>query len=422
MERYVFDVELYINYFEVGFKEFGTDHFLFFELSEYHNDIDKLKRFLSKEHILISFNGIHYDNLILTKILEYQNEDVLMFLRKVKELSDNIISDNYEQIKYYKYNKGFKSLDVDLYLYWSKMLRLSKKLSLKGLMVQLNMPLIQELPYKPDDVLTRQQMSKVKQYNINDLDGTEQLCKRLESDIKLRFSINQERGFNCFSWDAIKLASEELLKSYCDTTQHDVKEIRNLKFNKSEINIKDLLSDIHFNFKTETFKNLLNHLNSSINTFSKKVFFNCKNTNILLSYGVGGIHSVNKNQTFKTTKDKQLLTSDVASLYPTIIENYKLIRFKEVLQRYSNIKKERILAKHGKLEGKNNNLYNKFYKLVLNGVSGLLDNTYSWLYYPEGAMKLRLMGQLILTKLIEEAALAGFEVVSANTKSIGVIK
>lgn len=95
--------------------------------------------------------------------------------------------------------------------------------------------------------------------------------------------------------------------------------------------------------------------------------------------------------------------------------NYQLFRFPEVLQRYSEIKEERILAKHGKLKNKDNDLYNKFYKLVLNGVSGLLDNEYSWLYYPEGAMKLRLMGQLLLTKLIEEAALAGFEVVSANT-------
>ena len=51
----------------------------------------------------------------------------------------------------------------------------------------------------------------------------------------------------------------------------------------------------------------------------------------------------------------------------------------------------------------------------------MIDNQYSWLYYPEGAMKLRLMGQLILTLTIERLVLAGYQVISANTDGIEVI-
>lgn len=51
----------------------------------------------------------------------------------------------------------------------------------------------------------------------------------------------------------------------------------------------------------------------------------------------------------------------------------------------------------------------------------MIDNQYSWLYYPEGAMKLRLMGQLILTLTIERLVLAGFQVISANTDGIEVV-
>lgn len=57
----------------------------------------------------------------------------------------------------------------------------------------------------------------------------------------------------------------------------------------------------------------------------------------------------------------------------------------------------------------------KFKKLILNSVSGLLDSQYSWLYYPEGALKLRLLGQLQLLTLLEESSLLGFRVVSQNT-------
>lgn len=416
MSRYSYDIEVYPNYILVGFKLFLKNTYHFFEISEYTNDRYDLINFLRENHILISFNGIHYDNVILNAIIKHPNNT----LHEVKRVNDAIIRDDYESFKYYK-KKLFPSTDVDLYLYWSKMLRLSMKISLKGLMVQMQMDLIQELPYDVNRILSKEEMNNVKEYNKNDLKATEKLAILRDDEIKLRFSLRKDRGFDCYSWDQIKLASEELLKSYCDKTGFGAKTIRDLRFEKPDIYIKELLKDIDFDFKTKPFQNLLESLNNSVNTFSEKVLFSLNNTNVLLSYGVGGLHSVNKNQHFKTDNKYQLLTSDVASLYPTLIINYQLFRFKEVVKRYSELKHERILAKHGKLEGKDNDLINKFNKLVLNGVSGLLDMGYSWLYYPEGAMKLRLMGQLILTKLIEEAAIAGFNVVSANTDGIEVL-
>jgi len=82
-----------------------------------------------------------------------------------------------------------------------------------------------------------------------------------------------------------------------------------------------------------------------------------------------------------------------------------------VLQEYVNVKNERMIAKRTGDHAKNVTL-----KLVLNSLSGLLDNQYSWLYYPEGAMKMRLQGQLVLTKAVENLAIADFQVVSVNTK------
>lgn len=86
------------------------------------------------------------------------------------------------------------------------------------------------------------------------------------------------------------------------------------------------------------------------------------------------------------------------------------------MQRYINVKEERLIAKKEKDKGKD-----KFLKLILNSTSGLLDNQHSWLYYPEGAMRLRLIGQLILTKCIETCIINNWQVVSANTDGIEVI-
>jgi hypothetical protein len=105
-----------------------------------------------------------------------------------------------------------------------------------------------------------------------------------------------------------------------------------------------------------------------------------------------------------------------ASLYPNLIINYNCVKQPEVLDIYSKTKDERMIAKRTGDHGKN-----ATYKLILNSTSGLIDNKHSWLYYPGGAMKMRLMGQLIMTKTMEEVALAGFRVVSLNTDGSEVI-
>lgn len=91
--------------------------------------------------------------------------------------------------------------------------------------------------------------------------------------------------------------------------------------------------------------------------------------------------------------------------------NYGCLRFNEVLERYKEVKTERLIAKKAKNKAKDS-----FLKLILNSTSGLIDNQHSWLYYPEGAMRLRLIGQLILTKCIETCIINNWQVVSANTK------
>lgn len=81
-----------------------------------------------------------------------------------------------------------------------------------------------------------------------------------------------------------------------------------------------------------------------------------------------------------------------------------------------DVRTERLIAKKNK-----DKIKDKLFKLILNSISGMLDNKHSWLYFPEGALRMRLIGQLILSKFIEVCALRGWKVVSANTDGIEVI-
>ncbi len=99
-------------------------------------------------------------------------------------------------------------------------------------------------------------------------------------------------------------------------------------------------------------------------------------------------------------------------MYPNLLLNNSFIR-KEligVLSVYKEIKEERVLAKKNKEK-----LKDTFLKLVLNATSGILDNSYSWMYSPAEVAALRVTGQLILTRLLEELSINNFRVISLNT-------
>lgn len=418
--KQLYDIETYPNFFCVALEDLDTYEKIFFEISEERDDRELIyKWFSTYSGFLLSFNGLHYDNIVIKFILhdwnKLKNLSREAFNLKLKKISDAIINDDYESIKWYKYHK-VNWTDVDLFCYWAKMVRISKKISLKGLAIQLNYPTVQELPFNPELSLKIENLPILRHYNsVHDIGILRLLEKEMRGDIELRGQIKKDFKLDCFSWDAIKIASEALLDDYCKDEELK-REIRKTKHQKNTIHFNEILSDIKPNFKLPIFQDFYKRLLEQKDTFSEELVVIEGNTTLKISYGIGGVHSVNNNEIYKETDTHSVITSDVASLYPTNIINYKLIRYPEVLNKYSSIKDERIIAKKNKEKGKDT-----FFKLILNGTSGLIDNEYSWLYYPEGAMKLRLIGQIILTKLTEECIINDWKVISMNTDGIEVI-
>jgi len=427
----VYDIEVYPNFFCFNAKKPNVDKWFRFKLNENSNlnELDHLKTFLEMEAVWIAFNQIHYDDVVLSFIMkEFRNyNNTVLFLKDVFTFSDNVINleNNYDYIKPYKYNKDIlNGLNIDLFLYWSKGLRISKKISLKSLGIGLKHNKLQELPYEAGTYLSLEEQQKVFEYCDNDVLVTEKLYHNLydtsntkTGSIVLRADAYKQTGLNCYSWDIPKIASETLMLAYADKSGVPIKDIKGYKFSPySNLKIESLFTDIDISFETDTLKKVWDNIKNSIDKVSEEFVFICKNTRLKISVGNGGIHSVNNNEKYFTDSKFDLYTSDVASLYPTNIINAKTIRFEEVLEEYINTKKERIIAK-----AQGNKAVDKFKKLILNSTSGLLDSQYSWLYYPEGAMKLRLLGQLQLLMLIEKVSLAGYQVVSTNTDGIELL-
>jgi hypothetical protein len=414
-QKVICDVEVYNNVFLCAIQDVDTKEKIVWEISNRINEYDKIIKFFNNfNQYLITFNGIHYDNCILLYIIHNNLDNVDNYLQKLKEWSDYIINNDFwwqdNELKKYKYQKQW--IDIDLYLYWSKMLRLSKKLSLKGLAIQLNYPVVQELPFNPAMSLNHAQIDELRHYNsVHDLSITQLLYDNMINEVRLRQYIGNTYDLKCMSWDAPKIASELLLQEYCKITNQEPKEVKSFKF--EHVNKLELPE---INFQLDCFKDLYNEMSNALNQFSKEIIIIRHNTTLKLTYGVGGLHSVNKNEFYFEDNDNYIVTSDVSSMYPNLIINYNLLRQPEVLNLYTKVKSDRFEAKKNKDKSKDALL-----KLILNSTSGMIDNPYSWLYYPEGAMKLRLMGQLILTVTIEKLILANYKVISANTDGIEVI-
>jgi len=419
---YLLDIETYPNYFLLGFENYVTKEKQCFEITNNHSQLSEIVQFLSfNKTSICTFNGTDYDLIVLGFIVKESQELFQLSPQEqalaISNFSKSLITSHQNDSFYivsapYKYVFSKQFIHIDLYRYWAKLLRVSKKISLKGLAVQLNYPEIQELPFHPETFLEGNQIQIIKEYNLkNDLGILRCLFDAKKDEVILRKEIYQNFKIECFSKDAIKIASDYLLHEYCKITGKDTKAVSKLRWTPTSFKIKDVIPE--FQFKTPFFQDLYSKIKESDSTYSSEFIFKTSGDYIKISLGIGGIHSILKNKEYFSDEFFIIKTSDIASLYPNNIINNKFIRFIEVLGVYGNLKTLRILAKKNKEK-----LKDLFYKLILNGTSGLLDQEHSWLYYTEGAIGLRMTGQLQLLRTLEELTINNFEVLSLNTDGV----
>lgn len=427
------DIESYKNFFMLGVKDFTTKELRYFEISEHRDDSADLFNYLNTfKGYFISFNGLHYDKPVLSFFYKTYAEKGYVSTQDIKMFSDLVInaeSSYSDELKPYMYVLPKTMVQIDLFCYWSLGIRQSKKISLKSLGVALGHEEIQELPYYHTTILTSEQIEEVRHYNLhNDLGILEKLTTKKEQDITLRRDIRIKMGFDnqIYSWDTPKIASEILLDTLSKADGRSTWDLRKLRYEKPTLVFKDLLAGIDFGFETKQFLEIYQYVLNAVNTFSYEFsILKQDDTALRISIGMGGIHSINDNEKYESDDDNIIVTSDFASLYPHLLKYLKCFRYPSIQSEYDELMRYRLedvkpnVKKYkGTDEEDKWKKEDTFAKLILNGVSGLIDMEYSYLYNPEGAMKMRLNGQLIMLKAIERFIQEGFNVIEVNTDGV----
>ena len=416
----VYDIEIFPNCFSLTIKNTETKEFQFFELSNRKNNlVDLVPLFLDKRYIFCGYNNIHYDNPIVNFIIEYKEtlkkSTRLDIEYNLFQLSQTIIKGDLEKWKKWKYANNFETLDLLTMLFSQKL-----RVGLKEMQVTMKYSNVQEYDGNFEAPIPEEDIPKMIQYNINDVNSTEELLYRCENDIKLRLNIEEEYGIKALNKDGVNLGMEILKTKYLEKTHKTWNDIKDLRSPCNKIALNEIILPF-IKFDNPILKDLLNEMKQQVVSPDRKGYNkHFLMDNLEYSVGVGGIHSVNKPSIFIAKEDEIISDVDVASLYPSLIIEYGFYPphlGKEFLEVYKGIKDERIEAKHN-----GNKLKNLTLKLSINGLSGNLQSEFSWCYSPKTVMRIRINGQLLLLMLAEKLISIGCQIIQANTDGLFVLR
>mgnify|MGYP000717371122 FL=1 len=416
----VYDIEIFPNCFSLTIKNTETKEFQFFELSNRKNNlVDLVPLFLDKRYIFCGYNNIHYDNPIVNFIIEYKEtlkkSTRLDIEYNLFQLSQTIIKGDLEKWKRWKYANNFETLDLLTMLFSQKL-----RVGLKEMQVTMKYSNVQEYDGDFETPIPEEDIPKMIQYNINDVNSTEELLYRCENDIKLRLNIEEEYGIKALNKDGVNLGMEILKTKYLEKTHKTWNDIKDLRSPCDKIALNEIILPF-IKFDNPILKDLLNEMKQQVVSPDRKGYNkHFLMDNLEYSVGVGGIHSVNKPSIFIVKEDEVISDVDVASLYPSLIIEYGFYPphlGKEFLEVYKGIKDERIEAKHN-----GNKLKNLTLKLSINGLSGNLQSEFSWCYSPKTVMRIRINGQLLLLMLAEKLISIGCQIIQANTDGLFVLR
>jgi hypothetical protein len=414
-ERLVWDIECYPNYFCVAFKSVTSGKVIDFELSDdfdWYMDLPKLW-WIMHNFCLIDFNGNHYDIPIMSLALTGRSTQHL-FNATERIITFEIAA--WQVLKSYK-TKRLEINHIDLF----DVPPVSG--SLKTYAGRLHCKRMQDLPFKPGTILSREQAIIVRWYCSNDLDNTILLYNHLTEQLALREQLMHTYGTDLRSRSDPQIAEDIIKEEIYRATGERVYKPRIEAGTTFRYN-----PPAYLNFSTEAARAVLETIKNAdlvVNEFGKVDTppefkkLNIKIGSSTYQLGRGGLHSNEKRAAHVTDETYLLIDRDVASFYPRIILSLGLFpkHLGQIfLQIYNKIVDQRL---HAKAQGWK--AIQESLKIVINGLFGKLGSPYSIVYGPDLLMTVTLTGQLALLLLIESLELHGISVVSANTDGI-VIK
>jgi len=412
--HWVMDLETMANLFVGVFQDYITKETHIFKIhSSLYNDIEELLKFLDRNVNLnekhISFNGISFDSQIIEFIIKNRSQLTRMDQEELVEVIYSVaqetieISNAREFSKYPEWKLSIPQLDVFKINHWDNR---AKRTSLKWAQFSMDWENLQDMPiHHADKVYTEEEIEMITQYCINDVESTKKILHLSKPLIAVRSNIKENYGLNCHNFSNTKLGSKLLLQLYCDATENNPRDIKDLRTYRQGIKISDILFD-YIKFETAPFQNFLNKLkNKTIYNTKSDFKYKLRFQGSEFHYGAGGIHQCIEPGAFLADENIIIKDLDVASLYPSIAcmnDMYPAHLGPEFFQVYKNGIVDVRLAEKKKPKAERDISIIEGFKEAANASYGNSNSEYSWLYDPQYTMQTTINGQLLLSMLVEQ--------------------
>ena len=329
---FVFDVEVFPNFFSCAIKNTESGNVRVYEISEWQNDLGFIVNLFQNPKIFwVGYNVIHYDSPIISYlILNYDRLRTLSIWelnKEIKDFSDKIInSQTSASWSKYKYANLFSHLDLLTMMFATKL-----RVGLKSLQVTMEYNNVEEYSGDFNKQLPECDREHVKSYNINDVLSTEELMNRLKGEIELRLGIEKTLHVDVLNQDGVNLGVEVIKANYLKDTKKTWNDIKDLRSPCDELDLKDIYFDF-IKFETPEFQKLHKELlETHINLNDERAKTQDKRwkkivrvSDLEITYSLGGIHTKNKPEIYRSDDQWIIIDSDCASIYPTAIINYNL--------------------------------------------------------------------------------------------------
>ena len=418
----IFDIEIFPNCFHCTCKDTETNKIHLFEISNRKSQITELvEYFLNKDLLFAGYNNHHYDNVVINYIIDMHDLMKTLPLYRVTDsifnLSTCIVQSedgDYSKYKKWKYAKFYESMDILTMMFSSKL-----RVGLKEMQLTMHYPNVLEYEGDFTKPIPSDMIDTMIQYNINDVESTYELFTKLvnKGEIELRLFIEQEYGINALSMDSVKFGEAILSKKVCEQMNISYNTLKEMRSPMDYIPLQDVILPI-ISYKNQILQNVLEEMKEQVvysrerKGYEKKFVL----SDTRFSVGVGGIHSLNEPEIFVPKEDEYIGHLDVASMYPSFIVRYGWFPRhlgKAGIDVYKAIYHDRLEAKHNGQKHKNLAL-----KLVLNSVTGKMQEETSWMYDPFSVFKIRINGQLVLLMLVDILLQYNCKIVQVNTDGV----
>lgn len=344
MSTLILDTECYKNIWYLGVKRREDGRRAHFELSDrtgFDFDRDRVRYFL-KRNQSVGFNSLPYDLPMIYLALDGASNSDL------KDASDRLINGRIPPWRAAEVlGTHIPNIDhIDIFE-----TNPSVRRGLKMLNGSMHAIRLQELPFKPDHVLTHDEMDRLIEYcQFGDLDGTEMLFDLMKEPIALRTALGEMNQLELRSSSDAQVGERLIKKSVEDAVGRRIK--------RAEVSDTSFRYEVPewMRFQTPYMQEVLETIrNTDIEVVDGKVQFpkafekfNIVFDEMRYTLALGGLHSTEKNRAVYSDDDDVLIDADVASQYPNII--MKLGLFPKALgphflQVYGDIIRGRLAAK-----------------------------------------------------------------------------